>query len=382
MAAFLSKYGVARHIYIPVVKRAVVDFAVGADWTPAAGDVKISKDGGAAANVTNLPSAIAMGNGAIWDFSLTATEMQAAQIVVTVADSATKAVEDQSFIIETYGNASGQHAVDLSDSVRAGLTGLANAVPGAAGGLFIAGTNAATTITSAGGDALTLSSTGANGVGLKVSGNGTGDGIKSTAGATGHALELIGGGTSGDGLKATVTSGVPIRGDITGNITGNLSGSAGSVTGAVGSVTGAVGSVTGAVGSVTGLTAATVHSDLDDIQARLPAALTGAGNMKSDALAIDGSTSAATHLSAHTLTAVPVTCAAGGSTTTVVLVNVDGAAASATDDFYNGRVLIFTAPGGLKYQATDITDYVGATKTATITAVTAATDASTTAIMV
>ncbi|HUX00630.1 MAG TPA: hypothetical protein VMY35_06575 [Phycisphaerae bacterium] len=39
---------------------------------------------------------------------------------------------------------------------------------------------------------------------------------------------------------------------ITGNITGNLSGSVGSVTGAVGSVTGAVGSVTGAVGSVTG----------------------------------------------------------------------------------------------------------------------------------
>lgn len=34
-----------------------------------------------------------------------------------------------------------------------------------------------------------------------------------------------------------------------------------------------VASVSGAVGSVTGLTAATVHSDLDDIQARLPAAL-------------------------------------------------------------------------------------------------------------
>ena len=83
--------------------------------------------------------------------------------------------------------------------------------------------------------------------------------------------------------------------DIVGNITGNLSGSVGSVTGAVGSVTGAVGSVTGAVGSVTGavgsvtgLTAATVHSDLDDIQARLPAALTAGGNIKSDVLAING----------------------------------------------------------------------------------------------
>lgn len=64
---------------------------------------------------------------------------------------------------------------------------LPSATAGAAGGLFIAGTNAATSITTA----------------------------------------------------------------LTANITGNLSGSVGSVTGAVGSVTGAVGSVTGAVGSVT-----------------------------------------------------------------------------------------------------------------------------------
>src|SRR5512138_705645 len=98
---FLRKYNTATgsgtHIRIPIIKRAVVDFAVSADWTPAAGDVKISKDGGAAANVTNLPAAITMGNTAMWDFSITATEMQAAQINVTVADSATKAVEDQSF---------------------------------------------------------------------------------------------------------------------------------------------------------------------------------------------------------------------------------------------------------------------------------------------
>jgi len=38
---------------------------------------------------------------------------------------------------------------DPFDSVRLGLTGLANAVPGATGGLFIAGTNAATTVTTA-----------------------------------------------------------------------------------------------------------------------------------------------------------------------------------------------------------------------------------------
>jgi hypothetical protein len=73
--------------------------------------------------------------------------------------------------------------VDNQDSVRAGMTALPNAVPGAAGGVFIAGTNAATTITTA----------------------------------------------------------------LTTTFTGNVTGSVGSVTGAVGSVTGAVGSVTAAV---------------------------------------------------------------------------------------------------------------------------------------
>jgi hypothetical protein len=97
------------------------------------------------------------------------------------------------------------------------------ATPGAAGGLFIAGTNAATAITT--------------------------------------------------GLTTTFT--------------GNLTGSVASVTGAVGSVTGSVGSVTGAVGSVTGLTAATVHADLDDIQSRLPAALSGDGFMKADLKSIE-----------------------------------------------------------------------------------------------
>lgn len=138
----LREYGVAIHVYIPVIKRAVVDFAVGADWTPVAGDVKISKDGGAAANVTTLPVAIVMGNGAMWDFALSATEMQAAQVNVTVVDAATKAVEDQMFMISTYGNASARHKVNLNDSVRAGLTALPNAAAEAAGGLYTRGAGA------------------------------------------------------------------------------------------------------------------------------------------------------------------------------------------------------------------------------------------------
>lgn len=136
---FLRKYNTATNIYIPIIKRGVVDFALGADWTPAAGDVKISKDGGVAANVTNLPTAITMGNTAMWNFSLTATEMQAAKIVISVADSATKAVEDQMFLIGTYGNAAAEHAADFDDAVRLGLSALPAAAAEAAGGLYTRG---------------------------------------------------------------------------------------------------------------------------------------------------------------------------------------------------------------------------------------------------
>lgn len=121
MSAFLRKYaiGSGADVLVPMVKRGVADFAVGADWTPAAGDVKVSIDGGAAANIGTLPTAIAMGNTTYWKFVLTNGEITGKRIVVTVADSATKVVEDQMFVIETYGNASAMHPFDLA---TAGVT--------------------------------------------------------------------------------------------------------------------------------------------------------------------------------------------------------------------------------------------------------------------
>lgn len=109
----LRKYATATTVQVPIVKRGVVDFAVGADWTPAAGDVKVSIDGGAAANIGTLPSAVAMGNGAYWLFTLTGAEVTGKLITITVADSATKAVEDQAIAIATFGHASAQLPFDL-----------------------------------------------------------------------------------------------------------------------------------------------------------------------------------------------------------------------------------------------------------------------------
>ena len=150
---------------------------------------------------------------------------------------------------------------------------LPSVTAGAAGGLMIAGSNAATTFatltvtgatTFTGNVAyqagITITQSTLNGHGISTTGNGTGAGIYTVGGATGIGMNAIGGATSGDGIKAQVTSGIPINGNITGNVTGNLSGSVGSVTGAVDSVTGAVGSVTGAVGSVTGLTASNLDA--------------------------------------------------------------------------------------------------------------------------
>ena len=54
-----------------------------------------------------------------------------------------------------------------------------------------------------------------------------------------------------------------------------------------------------------------IIADTNDIQARLPAALTAAGHMKADALALDGSTGAATDLKTSALTIVRAAAIAG-----------------------------------------------------------------------
>lgn len=95
-------------------------------------------------------------------------------------------------------------AVDNQTATNFGLSALPTANPGAAGGVFIAGTNAPVTITGSG-NALTLTSTGGNGKGLAATGNGTGDGITATSGSgsTGNGATFVSAATAGSGLQAT-----------------------------------------------------------------------------------------------------------------------------------------------------------------------------------
>ncbi len=140
---FLCKYNTAitastsQSIKIPIVRRGVVDYAVGADWTPAAGDVKVSKDGGAAANIATLPTAVTMGNAAYWEFVFSGAELSCGNLVVTISDSATKVIEDQCFLIRTFGNASAFYQWDMTAAnLPANVTqllGTAWLTPGTAG---------------------------------------------------------------------------------------------------------------------------------------------------------------------------------------------------------------------------------------------------------
>jgi len=101
---------------------------------------------------------------------------------------------------------------------------------------------------------------------------------------------------------------------------------------------------------------------VDDVEGRLTAAL-------------------ATALQAYALAIGRAVIAAGATTTAVPLTSVNGAAPSAVNDFYNGRVLIYTS-GALTLQAVAISDYVGATTTLTTTASTAAPANTDTAVIV
>ena len=111
----LRKYGVATTILFPLIDAGAQDFEA-TPVTFVAADTQISKNEGAFANTFNAP--VHEGKG-FYSLTLTDPEMQAARIVITIIDSATKAWEDQAVIIDTYGNASAQHAFDLDSAIPA-----------------------------------------------------------------------------------------------------------------------------------------------------------------------------------------------------------------------------------------------------------------------
>jgi len=116
----LRKYGAATTIGFPLITKGATDLTTAATFT--AGDVKVIIDEGAPANASNAPAH--EGNG-WYSLALDAAELQGARVIVIVVDqTAPKVWEDQVVIVETYGHASAQHALDLD----ADLDAIADAV--------------------------------------------------------------------------------------------------------------------------------------------------------------------------------------------------------------------------------------------------------------
>lgn len=101
----LRKYATEDFVIFPLITYGDTDF-IGADPTLVAGDCKISKDGVAYVNTTNLP--VWIGEG-LFKLILTAAEYTGKKMLITIKDQDGPAWEDQAIYIETYGNANAQH---------------------------------------------------------------------------------------------------------------------------------------------------------------------------------------------------------------------------------------------------------------------------------
>lgn len=109
----LGKYNQAKTITFDLFEVDGIDLSVAATF--AAGDIKIMKNEGAEANTSNLPT----DEGSSYSLVLTATEMSAARIrIILIDQTATKVWLDISLGIETYGNASAEHAFDLDTAAE------------------------------------------------------------------------------------------------------------------------------------------------------------------------------------------------------------------------------------------------------------------------
>ena len=120
-----ARYATAQTLSFRMIVRGTTDYAGASDWTPVAGDVKISIDGAAPVNTTNLPTAV----GKSWSLSVTTGETTGGILMFDIIDQGTKVVEDQGLDLFTFGAAAAYCARDLFSANPAGIkknTALAN----------------------------------------------------------------------------------------------------------------------------------------------------------------------------------------------------------------------------------------------------------------
>lgn len=277
---YVQSEGTAARRRFPVYLVDATD-GITAETGESGGQPQISKAGGGWGDTTATLTAI--GNGYYY-VELTATELDTLGPFAVRYKSANTAEFNMDGTVV---------AINIHDTVRAGLTALPNAAADAAGGL---------PISDAGGLDLDALNTNVSAI---LSDTGT-DGVVVAAGSkTGYSL--------------TATTGL---GNQTADITGNLSGSVGSVTGAVGSVTGAVGSV----GSG-GITAASFGAGAIDAAALAA----DAGNEIADAVLSRNVSNVEGTAGEHTLCTVVLAMLENSiSGTTLTILRTDGVTTHAT----------------------------------------------------
>ena len=118
MELVACEWGQSKTFMLPFVEYGATDFKTGASFE--AGDVKISKDGGAFANIASLPTVL----GAWMIVTLSVAEMQARYITVQVIDqTSTKVFEDTGVILTTDERSWHQALFALLESQRGSHTG-------------------------------------------------------------------------------------------------------------------------------------------------------------------------------------------------------------------------------------------------------------------
>jgi hypothetical protein len=138
----LRKYATAATID-GVCLRTAGTAAIRANPTLASGDVKISLNGGAFANLATLPSAVPA-SGKNIEVALSSGETTCARALIIFSDATVPPEwDDFEIVVETFGNASSQFPPDYGDAVRLGLTALPNVASGSAGAVITSGTGTA-----------------------------------------------------------------------------------------------------------------------------------------------------------------------------------------------------------------------------------------------
>jgi hypothetical protein len=181
--------------YISLVSQSTGQFQSSA--TIAAGDFKVSKDGGALANLTTLPAVTPAASKAV-KVTLSSTEMNADNVVVIGSDAAGAEWDDVFINIQT----SVSQIDDLSARIPAALSGdgFMKADLKSIEDELTSGNNATLQLKQ-------LNVSNSNGNAIRAVGGGAFEGVYIAAGDTANGITIDGGGTSGNGVSINANDG-------------------------------------------------------------------------------------------------------------------------------------------------------------------------------